>query len=397
MAPLKGVRQNAGFSSFNPSSDGLAADAVKPVAVVNCCTPPPDRLFGDSDILLTFVLAFRLHNACSVIEDPRDIMASLIKEIIDQAIEQQVFGHQPTELYEPIRYIMRLGGKRLRPTLTLLAYQLFQDDISQPSVLHPALAVEVFHNFSLMHDDIMDEAPLRRGKPTVHERWNPNVAILSGDVMLVKAYELLMHTAPEKLPAVLTAFNRCATDVCEGQQWDMNYETVSQVSEADYLRMIRLKTAVLLGFSLQLGGLLANANEQITQLLYTLGVNIGIGFQLKDDLLDVYADQAKFGKQPGGDIIANKKTFLLIKALEKAKGEQHVQLVDWLSRPSFDKDEKVKAVKLLYDQLDIRTLTEATMNNYFQEGLAQLQQLEAEEARKQSLRTFIEPLIHREK
>ena len=320
-----------------------------------------------------------------------------VKETIEQAIAQQTFGSQPDELYEPIRYIMALGGKRLRPTLTLLAYQLFQDDSSSPSVLYPALAIEVFHNFSLMHDDIMDQAPLRRGKPTVHERWNSNVAILSGDVMLVKAYELLMNTAPEKLPKVLAAFNHCATEVCEGQQWDMNFETMSEVSEADYLRMIRQKTAVLLGFSLQLGGLLADADEQTTQSLYELGVNIGIGFQLKDDLLDVYADQTKFGKQPGGDIVANKKTFLLIKALERAEGERHVKLVDWLSRPSFSKEEKVKEVTHLYDQLDIRALTENAMDTYFQKGLAQLAQIKVEETRQEPLRTFIEHLIHREK
>ena len=319
------------------------------------------------------------------------------KEIIDQAIAQHTFGGQPTELYEPIRYIMALEGKRLRPTLALLAYQLFRDDSTSPSVLQPVLAVEVFHNFSLMHDDIMDQAPLRRGRPTVHEQWNSNVAILSGDVMLVKAYELLLHAAPEKLPKVLTAFNRCATEVCEGQQWDMNFETTSEVSEADYLRMIRQKTAVLLGFSLQLGGLLADADEPTTQALYELGVNIGIGFQLEDDLLDVYADQTKFGKQPGGDIIANKKTFLLIKALEKANDGQHVKLVDWLSRPSFDKEEKVREVTLLYDQLNIRTLTETAMNEYFWQGLAQLAQIKVEDARKQPLRTFIEHLIHREK
>lgn len=320
-----------------------------------------------------------------------------VKEIIDQAIEQQTFGEQPAELYEPIRYIMALGGKRLRPTLTLLAYQLFHEESIPPSVLHPALAVEVFHNFSLMHDDIMDQAPLRRGKPTVHERWNSNVAILSGDVMLVKAYELLLYTEAEKLPGVLVAFNRCATEVCEGQQWDMNFETLSEVSEEAYLRMIRQKTAVLLGFSLQLGGLLADADQPTVQALYELGVNIGIGFQLKDDLLDVYADQAKFGKQPGGDIIVNKKTFLLIKALEKAEGESHVRLVDWLSRPSFDKEEKVREVTALYDQLNIRSMTERAMGEYFQQGLSQLTHINVEESRKQPLRTFIEHLIHREK
>ena len=319
------------------------------------------------------------------------------KEIINETIAQQSFGQEPAELYEPLRYIMALGGKRLRPTLSLLAYQLFADDATQPAVLNPALAVEVFHNFTLMHDDIMDNAPLRRGKPTVHERWNTNVAILSGDVMLVKAYELLMQAPPDRWPMVLPAFNRCATEVCEGQQWDMNFEEETGVSEEAYLRMIRQKTAVLLGFSLELGGLLAGADEATTHGLYELGINIGIGFQLKDDLLDVYADQEKFGKRAGGDIIANKKTFLLIKALEKAEGETHVQLVDWLNRPSFDKEEKVEAVKALYDQLSVRALTETAMNQYFQQGLQQLEQLAVEDARKQPLREFITPLIHREK
>ncbi len=324
-------------------------------------------------------------------------MSLPIRETVDQEIERLTFGTQPSELYEPLRYIMALGGKRLRPSLTVLAYQLFFDGPPPPSVLYPALAVEVFHNFTLMHDDIMDNAPLRRGKPTVHQRWNTNVAILSGDVMLVKAYELLMKSSASQWPAVFSAFNQCATEVCEGQQWDMNFETKTQVSEAQYLLMIRQKTAVLLGFSLQLGGLLADADKVTAQRLYEMGVNIGIGFQLKDDLLDVYGDQAKFGKQAGGDIIANKKTFLLIKALEKAEGETHVQLVDWINRPAFDKEEKVGAITELYDQLDIRGDTETVMNRYFQQGLSQLKQLSLDESRKQPLCSFIEPLIDRER
>lgn len=236
-------------------------------------------------------------------------MNQSIKEYIvsiNSAIEQEDFGDKPQELYEPIRYIMSLGGKRMRPLLSLLSYQLYKDNIKE--VIPASIAVEIFHNFTLMHDDIMDNAPLRRGQQTVHEKWNSPVAILSGDVMLVKAYQQLIANSPtEKLTEILEKFNRCAIEVCEGQQIDMNFEEQEQVQEADYIEMIRLKTAVLLGFSLEFGGILAMDNEADQALLYQMGVNAGIGFQLMDDLLDVYADQDKFGKQVGGDIIANKK------------------------------------------------------------------------------------------
>ena len=316
---------------------------------------------------------------------------------INQALATQSYGQQPPTLYEPIRYIMGLGGKRLRPALTLLAYRLFCLEGLPAAVVRAALAVEVFHNFTLMHDDIMDQAPLRRGQPTVHERWNANIAILSGDVMLVKAYELLMDVPAEQLPTVLTAFNRCATEVCEGQQWDMDFETTEQVTETDYLRMIRQKTGVLLGFSLQLGGMLAGASAEDTERLYQAGENIGIGFQLKDDLLDVYADQSKFGKQVGGDIIANKKTFLLIRALAEAKEEEQRQLIDWISRKQFDKQEKIAAVKSIYDTLNIRTTTRDKMNEYFGNGLQCLHQLSVAELQKETLRAYVTQLIDREK
>lgn len=319
-------------------------------------------------------------------------------EQINQKLELHAFGQQPAELYEPIRYIMNLGGKRLRPLLTLLAYQMYQENKSSlEAVLEPALAVEVFHNFTLMHDDIMDQAPLRRGKPTVHKKWNENIAILSGDVMMVRAYDLLLKVEPEKLGPVLKAFNQCAAEVCEGQQWDMNYESRSRVTEEEYLHMIRQKTAVLLGFSLQLGGMLAAAPTEDCQLLYDLGVNIGISFQLKDDLLDVYADQAKFGKQVGGDIIVNKKTFLLIKALEKANPEQKAALESWLNKTTFDKEEKVKAVKSLYDALKIKQLTQQKMNEFFDLGLQKLQQIHVNPDKKETLRRFAEQLMAREK
>jgi len=316
---------------------------------------------------------------------------------INQRLEAYEFGHEPTALYEPIRYILSLGGKRLRPLLTLLAYQLYHEGEIDDDVLLPALSIEVFHNFTLMHDDIMDKAPLRRGKPSVHEKWNANVAILSGDVMLVKAYDLLLGVAPEKLAHVLRAFNHCAAEVCEGQQWDMNFESRSQVSEEEYLQMIRLKTAVLLGLSLQLGGMLAGASEQDCGLLYEFGVNIGTSFQLKDDLLDVYADQAKFGKQVGGDIIVNKKTFLLITALDSANATQKAELEEWISRQEFDKEEKVVAVKAIYDALNIRQLTERKMNEYFDLGLQKLQQISVNPDKRENLRQFAEQLMAREK
>ncbi len=322
---------------------------------------------------------------------------SHIVEKINRKLASHDFGEQPCELYEPIRYILSLGGKRLRPLLTILAYLLYEEEDQLKQVVEPALAVEVFHNFTLMHDDIMDKAPLRRGKASVHKKWNANIAILSGDVMLVRAYDLLLSVSPDKLPAVIRAFNRCAAEVCEGQQWDMNYEGRERVSEDEYLEMIRLKTAVLLGFSLKMGGMLAGASEADCQRLYDFGVHIGISFQLKDDLLDVYADQAKFGKQVGGDIIANKKTFLLIKALEKASPMQRTELEEWLNRVAFDKYEKVEAVKKLYDDLDIPGITRQKMDAYFERGLQHLQQISVADSKKEILYAFAQWLMAREK
>jgi len=226
-------------------------------------------------------------------------------DLINEDIRSMDLAMEPPELYRPIRYILDLGGKRLRPLLALLSYNLFQPDPER--IVHIATGIEVFHNFTLMHDDIMDEAPLRRGKPTVHKKWSERIGILSGDVMLVKAYERLEQVDDNKVVQVLQTFNACASEVCEGQQVDMNFEQIEQVSEEAYLEMIRQKTAVLLGFSMELGAILADAPENHQSLLKKFGVNIGLGFQLKDDLLDVYGDQSKFGKQVGGDIISNKK------------------------------------------------------------------------------------------
>jgi geranylgeranyl diphosphate synthase type II len=315
---------------------------------------------------------------------------------LEHHITSHSYGESPTELYEPISYIMSLGGKRIRPLLSLLAYGLYGKNPEE--ILNQASAVEVFHNFTLMHDDIMDQAPLRRGKATVHEKWNANIAILSGDVMLVRAYDLLLGTNPRLLPEVIRLFNKTAAEVCEGQQFDMNFEAYETVHEDEYINMIRLKTAVLLGFALQLGAILAGAEKEDAQKLYDFGVNIGVGFQLKDDLLDVFADQAKFGKQVGGDIISNKKTFLLIKALELAEGKDAEELNLWLSLKEFDKAEKVAAVRGLYENLGIKSLTEAKMNSYFEAGFVQLEGIHSTNPEYyQALYAITQDLIHREK
>jgi geranylgeranyl diphosphate synthase type II len=319
---------------------------------------------------------------------------NLIASKINEEAAALQYGQHPPELYEPIRYMMSLGGKRLRPVLTLLASSLFTEDWQR--FAKPALSVEVFHNFTLMHDDIMDAAPLRRGKPTVHTKWNNNVAILSGDVMLVNAYELLLELPAQQLPVVIRRFNRCAAEVCEGQQLDMNFEKQPGVKEEDYLEMIRLKTAALLGFSLELGGLMAGADHKNATLLYELGESIGIGFQLKDDLLDVFGEQAKVGKQVGGDIIANKKTFLLIKALQGADEKNLEELNYWLHQASFVPEEKVKAVTAIYENLNIRQIAETKMNEYFALGMFCLDKLEADASAKKALRQFIEQIINRE-
>jgi geranylgeranyl diphosphate synthase type II len=290
---------------------------------------------------------------------------------------------------------MQLGGKRMRPILVLLGYQLFDDNWQK--AIPAAVSVEVFHNFTLMHDDIMDKAPLRRNKPTVHTKWNENIAILSGDVMLVKAYEMLMQGVEDRyLRKALQKFSRCATWVCEGQQWDMNFEQNQDVSENEYIEMIRLKTAVLLGFSLELGAMLAGADDTLQEQLRLFGENIGIGFQLKDDLLDVYGNPDKFGKQIGGDIIANKKTFLLIEALQTAENELKQELDHWLSLSEFEPQEKIRAVTKIYDNLNIKTKTEEKMNSFFAEAFGLLKEMKIAPERKLFLEEFTKWLIERE-
>lgn len=313
--------------------------------------------------------------------------------LIESEIRKQKFGNEPKSLYEPIRYIMSLGGKRLRPLLTTLSYSLYKNDVE--SVVPYAVAIEAFHNFTLLHDDIMDKAPLRRGKVTVHEKWDVNTAILSGDVMLVKVYEMFQRLEPIRLQETLRVFNQCASDVCEGQQWDMEFERKKTVSESEYIKMIRLKTAALLGFSLEFGAMLAGASDQDRRALRDFGVNIGIGFQLKDDWLDVYGNKRKFGKQVGGDIIANKKTFLLIKALEKARGKQKTELTKWVESKQFKRTEKVKAVTSLYNDLQISLLTEKKIGLFFEKGFACLDNL-SHPRRAEHLKAHVKKLIDRD-
>ncbi|MDN3579785.1 polyprenyl synthetase family protein [Mucilaginibacter flavus] len=314
--------------------------------------------------------------------------------LVSEAVDKLTFPSYPADLYEPISYILALGGKRLRPALLLMACDLFGGDVE--SAIEPAMAIEVFHNFTLMHDDIMDKAPLRRGKVTVHEKWNANVAILSGDAMMVEANKLMMMVDDAILRPVMNVFNETAIGVCEGQQIDMSFEQLTNVEIEEYINMIRLKTAVLLGGTLKIGSIIGGASANDAQLLYDFGVNLGIAFQLQDDILDVYGDPEKFGKQVGGDIISNKKTYLLIKALELAKGDQAATLNNWLTVEQFDATEKVTAVTAIYNQLDIRQYAEEAMQSYAEMAFNALDKINLPEDRRQYLRQFADNLLVRE-
>ncbi|MHA8050548.1 polyprenyl synthetase family protein [Aquirufa sp. ROCK-SH2] len=324
----------------------------------------------------------------------------MIKQFLP-ALEAEIsnlnLGNNPNELYEPIRYLMALGGKRIRPVLSLLSYSLFKNDWH--TAIRPSLSIEIFHNFTLMHDDIMDKAPLRRGKATVHEKWNDNIAILSGDVMLVKAYDYLNEAKNLDLFSfqyLLTRFNKTAAEVCEGQQFDMNFENLEKVSIDDYLEMIRLKTSVLVGFSMELGALLAGESKEMASHLYQIGELVGLGFQLKDDFLDVYGDPIKFGKQVGGDILANKKTYLLINALEQAKGDEAKELTHWLQADNLVPMDKIDAVTKIYNSLGIHIQTEKAIQDYFDQAFEKMSQLDISEERKLSLQNFMAGLVDRE-
>jgi geranylgeranyl diphosphate synthase type II len=305
------------------------------------------------------------------------------------------FPSAPAELYEPCEYILTLGGKRIRPALLLMGYELFRDDTA--TALPAAWAVELFHNFSLMHDDIMDAAPLRRGKPTVHTRWNTTTGILSGDVMLIYAYRFLSQVEePAVVASLLKTFNRVATEVCEGQQFDVNFETRTDVSIPEYLRMIELKTAVLLGAALEMGGICARATQEDVQHLYHFGQNAGIAFQIQDDLLDTYGDPEKFGKQVGGDILQNKKTLLVLKTMEVADDSDRRALENWMQTGTENPDEKVAAVRAIFNRNNIPALIELEKARFQKTAFEHLAAVKVPEERKQVLRQVLGDLLGRE-
>lgn len=318
------------------------------------------------------------------------------REKIEQALKEKSYGSHPKELYEPIAYIMSLGGKRMRPVLVLIACDYFDGNINK--AMDAALAVELFHNFTLVHDDIMDKAPLRRGNETVHQKWDDNIAILSGDVMVVKSYQELCKYSADILPELLSIFSDTAIKVCEGQQLDMNYEKVQKVSILHYLKMIELKTAVLLGGAMKIGAIIGGARKEDAQHIYEFGKHLGIAFQLQDDVLDVYADAEKFGKQKGGDIIANKKTYLLLKAMEMAEGNRYMkeELQQWIHAPQFNASEKVEAVTNIYNFLNVKELAQKEMQKQYDIALEHLNKIPVNNSKKDELVKFAESLMIRE-
>jgi geranylgeranyl diphosphate synthase, type II len=316
-----------------------------------------------------------------------------IQEIIQQKVKTLNFSGQPVELYEPIHYTLNLGGKRLRPALCLLACDMFDGDIDD--ALGPAIGIEIFHNFTLLHDDIMDQAPIRRGKTTVYKKWNQNIAILSGDTMMALAYGYIME-APEKVKTdVFSVFNKTAIEVCEGQQYDMNFETQAHVTIPDYIEMIRLKTAVLLAGSLKIGALIGGASTDDAEKLYKFGENLGIAFQLKDDLLDAFGEEDKFGKMKGGDIISNKKTYLYLKAFELATGKSRDEIRHFFSPEMKNQNEKIEGVLRIYEKLNIRHFTENEILTYYRNALNYLDSIDVQKSRKFELISIADQLNSR--
>jgi geranylgeranyl diphosphate synthase type II len=301
---------------------------------------------------------------------------------------------EPKELYDPIVYTLSLGGKRIRPLLVLAGCDLYGGDLDK--VINVAIGIELFHNFTLLHDDIMDQAPIRRGKDTVHKKWNANIAILSGDTMFSLATEYISQTQATVLPEVLQVFTMTARQVCEGQQYDMNFESQENVSLPDYMRMIRLKTAVLIACSLKLGAIVAGANTEEKKKIYTFGENLGLAFQLQDDLLDTFGEENKFGKEIGGDIVAKKKTFLYVKALELAGDKQRKELLRCLSARSMTPDEKIRRVKNLYRLLHVEEITKAEISDWFDKALQCLDQMDVGQNDKKELRGFAKRLLNRQ-
>lgn len=315
---------------------------------------------------------------------------SELQKIIENAIPQIAYRENPANLYEPIKYIMSLGGKRIRPVMVLMATELFTEEVNK--ALDVALAIETFHNFTLVHDDIMDNAPLRRGQQTVHEKWGVNNAILSGDVMMVESNKHLSKVDISVLKPVLDTFNQTAQGVCEGQQLDMEFETRDDVSIEEYIEMIRLKTAVLLGGAMKLGAIVGGADKENAELLYQFGENLGVAFQLQDDILDVYGDPEKFGKQVGGDIISNKKTFLHLKAKSLINAEER----DILLGEHPTTEQKVTAVTALYNNYAIKELSNTEMEKYLAKAYQALNALGVDENRKTQLRELTKQIMERE-
>ena len=321
------------------------------------------------------------------------ISSEKICEIIEKEINQIDFKSTPLELYQPICYALESGGKRIRPTLVLLACNLFSENIND-AVL-PALGIEIFHNFTLLHDDIMDKADLRRNRSTVHKKWSENVAILSGDAMMIKSYDFFSNLSPDLFKKTFAIFNKTALQVCEGQQFDMNFESIENVSQTDYLKMIELKTAVLLGTSLKIGATIGGADAQQADLLYDFGKNLGISFQLHDDYLDSFGNQETFGKKIGGDITANKKTFLYIKALELADNNVKKNLIELYSTSNINNENKIKVVLEVFNNLDIKNITLSEINKYHNLANKSLQMLDIDKSKLSVILSFVETLKNR--
>ncbi len=314
-------------------------------------------------------------------------------EKVNQALDHLAYDRQPQGLYAPIKYELSLGGKRLRPVLMLLTYNMYKEDVE--NIMMQALGLEIYHNFTLLHDDVMDRADVRRGKPCVHKVWNDNTAILSGDTMIVDSFIRMQQCDPAHLPDVMDVFSRTALEISEGQQYDMEFESRNDVKEEEYLEMIRLKTSVLLACAVKIGALLGDATNEDAALLYDFGEKIGLAFQLQDDYLDVYGDFAVFGKRIGGDILCNKKTYLLIKAFEHANEEQRKELESWISRTEYAPQEKIDAVTRLYNEIGVRELCDQKINMFFQLAEQSLQKVSLPWEKKSQLWNYALQLMSR--
>ena len=319
--------------------------------------------------------------------------ASQLLEKVQAYIAGLAYSRPPVGLYEPVTYTLALGGKRIRPLLMLMAYNIYKEEVD--SILSSATAIETYHNYTLLHDDLMDKADLRRGNLTVHKKWDENTAILSGDTMLVLAYKMMTQCDERYLKEVMDIFNETALEIGEGQQYDMEFETRMDVTEAEYLEMIRLKTSVLLAASMKIGAVLAGASAEDASNLYAFGLQLGLAFQLQDDYLDVYGDPAVFGKKIGGDILCNKKTYMLINALQRANEGQRAELNRWLEAEEYDPQEKIQAVTAIYDAIGIKELCHAKIESYFHAASQCLANVQVEDVRKEVLRAFAASLMKR--